>query len=42
MLDNIRQEPEFKEILLDAHTKYRKEHQRVEELLTKSDKAEYF
>lgn len=42
MLDNIRQEPEFKGIFLDAHTKYRKEHQRIEELLTKSDEVRYF
>ena len=33
LLDNIRNEPEFQEVLTDAEAKYEKEHERVGELL---------
>ncbi len=33
MLDNIRNEPEFDEVLKDVETKYQKEHEKVGELL---------
>lgn len=35
MLDNIRNEPEFAEVVKDVETKYQKEHERVGELLRK-------
>jgi hypothetical protein len=33
MLDNIRHEPKFADIVKDAEDKYQKEHERVGELL---------
>jgi hypothetical protein len=33
MLDNIRNEPEFADILQDVETKYQKEHERIGKLL---------
>jgi hypothetical protein len=35
MLDNIRREPGFEEYLNEAAAKYKKEHDKVEELLRK-------
>lgn len=40
MLDNIRNEPEFAEVLDDVETKYKKEHERVGELLRKFGEIE--
>ena len=40
MLDNIRNDPEFAEVLKDVETKYQKEHERVGELLQKYGEIE--
>ena len=40
MLDNIRSEPEFAEVLKDVETKYQKEHEKIGELLRKYGELE--